>query len=201
MYTASKAESERVARRFQADGAPVVTILPGGVWGPHDPHNGESNQIATNMLKGRQRMLTARGGFPIVDVRDVATAIAAAVEPGRGPRRYLVAGHVISSAQLSRELSRLTGRKRRFVTIPPVVARSPGALVNLVQRVAPFRLPLSNEMLQVGTQPLQSVDDSRANEELGYVARPVDETLRDTVRSLYEDGHITAKEAGLLAEE
>jgi dihydroflavonol-4-reductase len=40
-YCRSKADSELVARKFQALGAPVVSVLPAGVWGPHDPHLGE----------------------------------------------------------------------------------------------------------------------------------------------------------------
>lgn len=41
-YARSKAASEAVARRFQAQGAPVVITHPGAVWGPHDPHLGEA---------------------------------------------------------------------------------------------------------------------------------------------------------------
>ncbi len=33
------------------------------------------------------------GGGPIVDVRDVATVHAAIMEPGRGPRCYMITGH------------------------------------------------------------------------------------------------------------
>jgi dihydroflavonol-4-reductase len=39
-YLGSKAQAERVARRYQQAGAPVVTTYPGFVLGPHDPHLG-----------------------------------------------------------------------------------------------------------------------------------------------------------------
>ena len=48
-YFCSKADSDLVARSFQESGAPVVITYPGSVWGPHDPHLGESTQIARNM--------------------------------------------------------------------------------------------------------------------------------------------------------
>lgn len=39
-YLGAKADAERVARRYQEAGAPVVTTYPGGCLGPHDPHLG-----------------------------------------------------------------------------------------------------------------------------------------------------------------
>src|SRR5262249_2010125 len=39
-YCRSKADSELVARKFQALGAPVVSVLPAGGGGPPDPHPG-----------------------------------------------------------------------------------------------------------------------------------------------------------------
>ena len=40
-YSRSKAESERIARGYQEQGAPVVIVYPGGVIGPDDPYLGE----------------------------------------------------------------------------------------------------------------------------------------------------------------
>lgn len=45
-YAASKAASERIARDLQERGAPVAITYPGMVWGPHDPHLGETSQVA-----------------------------------------------------------------------------------------------------------------------------------------------------------
>jgi dihydroflavonol-4-reductase len=84
-YCRSKADSELVARRYQALGAPVVSVMPAGVWGPQDPHFGEGATLATNVLRNRYPIVM-RGGMHIADVRDVAAVLAAVMEPGRGPR-------------------------------------------------------------------------------------------------------------------
>ena len=91
-YCRSKADSELVARRYQEKGAPVVSVMPAAVWGPHDPHFGEGVTRATNVLKNRYPIVMP-GGMHIADVRDVAAVLAAVMTPGRGPRRYMVAGH------------------------------------------------------------------------------------------------------------
>jgi nucleoside-diphosphate-sugar epimerase len=90
-YCRSKADSEVVARKFQALGAPVVSVMPAGLWGPQDPHMGEGVTLAANVLRGRYPIVMP-GGMHIADVRDVAAVLAAVMKPGQGPRSYLVSG-------------------------------------------------------------------------------------------------------------
>jgi dihydroflavonol-4-reductase len=52
-YLGAKADAERVARRYQEAGAPVVITYPGGCLGPHDPYLGHQLRQARNILKGR----------------------------------------------------------------------------------------------------------------------------------------------------
>jgi nucleoside-diphosphate-sugar epimerase len=74
-YCRSKAESELVARKYQELGAPVVSVMPAAVWGPHDPHFGEGVTRATNVLR-RRYPIVMPGGLHIADVRDVAAVLA-----------------------------------------------------------------------------------------------------------------------------
>ena len=60
------------ARRYQDAGAPVAISYPGMVWGPHDPHLGESNRLAVQILRARLPLIP-NGGMPIIDVRDLAS--------------------------------------------------------------------------------------------------------------------------------
>src|SRR5215204_5657596 len=116
-YAASKAASERVARDLQAAGARVTIFQPGSVWGPHDPHFGESAQLAVPLLRGLVPVRPS-GGFPIVDVRDLAQTLSAAIEAGRGPRRYMVGGRFVTLRALANQLSEMTGRPIRGVDVP-----------------------------------------------------------------------------------
>jgi NAD(P)H-binding len=54
-YLGSKAEAERVARRYREAGAPVVITYPGGVLGPHDPHLGAGLRRLRNLLRAATR--------------------------------------------------------------------------------------------------------------------------------------------------
>lgn len=197
-YSASKADAERLVRIYQAAGNPIISVMPGSLWGPHDPHFGESHRLACNFLKGRMRLLNRGGSFPITDVRDVGAAVAACVEPGHGPRRYLVAGTAVSPRELGQLLSEVTGTRRRSLVLPDGLVSIAGAPLGVLQRISPWRLPLSAEAIRIATTTIGGFDDSRANEELGFTVRPIKETLTDTVRSLSDAGRLR-REAGVLS--
>lgn len=190
-YSRSKAESERVARRYQDQGAPMVITYPGVVIGPHDPYLGESNRSIVEFVNSG---VTMRGGAPLVDVRDVAKVHAAVMEPGRGPRRYMITGHYITVKDLTAMLHEITGRHGRIVAMPAGAARAVGRVADLVQHVVPGRLPFNYEAMWVtALQP--HCDDSRTISELGITPRDLRVTVEDTVRWLADHGHIAATPA------
>lgn len=195
-YPASKAASERVARALQAAGAPVTIVQPGSVWGPHDPHFGESARLAVSLLRGLVPV-RPRGGLPLVDVRDLAQTVSAAVEAGRGPRRYLVGGRFVTLRALASGLSELTGRPIRGVDVPAGVLLPGLRALDRLQRRAPLRLPahFGGAWVLAAGAP---TDDRRAEAELGFRPRPLAETLADTLRSLVRAGRLPARLAGRL---
>jgi nucleoside-diphosphate-sugar epimerase len=196
-YCRSKADSELVARKFQALGAPVVSVLPAGLWGPHDPHVGEGVTLAANVLRKRYPIVMA-GGMHIADVRDVAAVVAAVMRPGRGPRSYMVTGHYVTMPDILGKLSDLSGRRIRFVTLPAGFLAVFGRTADLVQRRVRTRLPWSAESIWIINCDARC-DDSKTRDELQLDPRPLQKTFVDTVHWLVEAGHLTPREAGRLA--
>jgi dihydroflavonol-4-reductase len=198
-YCRSKADSELVARKYQALGAPVVSVMPAAVWGPQDPHLGEGVTLATNVLR-RRYPIVMPGGMHIADVRDVAAVLAAVIEPGRGPRSYMVAGHYVSMPALIRTLADLSGRRIPFVTLPAWFLSGFGRAADVMQRRLGTRLPWDAEGIWVMNCAARC-DDSKTRNELGLAPRPPRETFGDTVRWLVEVGHLSPRQAGRLARE
>jgi nucleoside-diphosphate-sugar epimerase len=195
-YLRSKAEQEAIARRLQEEGAPVVIVQPGWAWGPNDPKLGESDQTARAILGGRQPIISS-GGISIVDVRDVAAALAAVFRPRLGPRRYLLGGHYVTFPELLGLFRELSGRRLPALTLPETLILPVARAADLVQRLLPFRIPIPTGGIWLTKQRARS-DDSRAEAELGFAARDLRETLADTIRSLLETGRLTPKQAGKL---
>jgi len=196
-YCRSKADAELVARRLQALGAPVVSVLPAGLWGPQDPHLGEGVTLAANVLRHRYPVVMP-GGMHIADVRDAAAVLAAVVRPGRGPRRYLATGHYLPMPGIVRALGELSGRRLRFVTLPAWFLAAFGRAADLAQRRLRARLPWSAESIWVVNCDARC-DDSRTREELRLAPRPLRETFADTVQWLVQVGQLTPRQAGRLA--
>jgi nucleoside-diphosphate-sugar epimerase len=197
-YARSKMASERIARRLQEAGAPVTCVYPGGVLGPHDPYLGTIAEMMVWIASGRQPVFP-RGAMHYVDVRDVAAVVAAASEPGKGARRYVVPGWYVDGRQLYGAVSRVTGRRRPHVEPPQSVLRAAARLIDAVNRLLPPRLhvpgdPESMELMARSTE----FDTSPATDELGVVARPLDDSVRDTLLSLAEDGKLRARHLGRL---
>ncbi|MCV2489357.1 NAD-dependent epimerase/dehydratase family protein [Geodermatophilus sp. YIM 151500] len=185
-YSSTKAAAERVARRLQEEGAPVVVTNPGGVWGPHDPHLGDTARVAVRMLHGRLPVLPP-GPMAVVDVRDVAAAHAAAMTPRRGPRRYLLVAEDVPFADLVGMVRRATGRRIPGLVLPLPVARP---LIGARRRV-----PGSLEGPWYALQHARC-DSSATVRELGVALRPAEESVRDTLRWLVQAGHVPARLAG-----
>jgi len=196
-YCRSKADAELVARKFQAAGAPVVSVLPAGLWGPQDPHLGEGVTLAANVLRHRYPIVMP-GGMHIADVRDVAAVLAAVMQPGQGPRSYLVTGHYLTMPDIIGTLAGLTGRRIRFLTLPAGFLAAFGQAADLAQRRLRTRLPWSAESIWIVNCDAHC-DDTKTRDELHLHPRPLQETFTDTIRWLAQTGHLTSRQAGRLA--
>ncbi len=187
-YGASKQEVEHFVRSLQSEGAPVTSFLLGGIYGPVSPHLQGSFHAVTSALDSL--MLTPPGGTGILDVRDVAAMLAKAVEPGRGPRRYLAGGQFLSWIEWTELLSKAAGVDvlHQDVTVQQMVdlgrefdeQRKQGQVVDV---------PLSEEVALIMTGYVPT-DDSKTLEDLGVSYRPAIETLRDTVDYLRSIGRV-----------
>jgi len=195
-YARSKAQGEAIAREAQAGGAPVTIVSPTSVWGPHDPYCGESCRLLGVLLRNRSPFVIT-GSLPIVDVRDVAAGLAAAIEAGKGPRRYLLGGHDTTWRELFGSLRRLTGRSLPGLPTPRPVALATGRTLDVIQRIVPGRAPFGHDAIAIATQRI-TTDDSRARAELGVEPLPLEQTLTDTIRWMVDAGRIPAKAAGIL---
>lgn len=197
-YAQSKIASEKAARRLQNAGAPVVTVYPGAVFGPHDPYRGDNSERLRFILLGRFP-LWPRGGIHVVDARDVAAVIAAVLSPGRGPRRYVVPGHHVDGDQLFAACADVTGRRLPHLVVPARVMAPSTRLIGAAHRRLPERwhYPADQEGLEIVRRDTR-LDDSAARTELGIEPTPFRETIADTVRWLVESGRIAPRRAPRL---
>ncbi|HWC33630.1 MAG TPA: SDR family NAD(P)-dependent oxidoreductase [Mycobacteriales bacterium] len=197
-YTRSKALADELAREHQNAGAPVTIVYPGGVCGPPvgticgDAAEGFASILRLGFLA------LSDGGINVIDVRDLAAVLVATLQPGRGPRRYMVGGTLVSLPQILTVFRQCTGRRLPAMHTPGGVYRGLGGILDGIRRVIPFNTVFTAEAMQLLTRA-KDTDDTLVHDELGIGYRPAAETIEAAVRGLYLAGHITAKQAGRLA--
>jgi dihydroflavonol-4-reductase len=195
-YLESKAASERIAFELRDQGAPVVVTNPGSVDGPNDPNLGESARRTLEQLRNRAPF-AIDGGYPCVDVRDLATAHARLLATGADRPRHLMAGHWTTMIDLVTHLRALTGRRLPLAPLPYRWFERSARLADAAQRRGID--PGFSSMVTYLLRALPGVDDQDTQEALGIRWRPVRETLRDAVAWLYATGRISARTAGAVA--
>lgn len=197
-YGRSKALAEEVARRYQAEGAPVVTTYPGTVVGPAAGELlGElADVIALHVRAGVMPLREA--AWSVIDVRDLGTIHAALVRPGLGPRRFVAGGNFLTMEGQAQVYRDLTGRRFPILPLPPSALRGVGSAMDLVMRMAPIRSLISAEGMAVLTH-WAPTDDHRVHEELRIAYRDPRETFGAALRSLRAAGRLSARHLGLLA--
>ena len=178
-YVNSKHDAENVAMQVGARGLPVVVVNPAFVLGPDDP-TGTSNALVTRLLL-RRIPAYVDGGLNVVDVRDVAAGHLLADEIGNEGERYLLAGRNFTLQRLFADLSRIAG-------VPPPPIRASGTLTSLALEglaLTPIHSPVNADEVRSAMQ-WWTYSNAKAAGELGWVPRPHEETLEDTVRDQLE---------------
>ncbi len=188
-YGTSKRDAELLVRERQADGHPVTSIALGGIYGPDAPHLDGSFGAILGALGSM--MLVPPGGLGVVDVRDAATLLARAVEPGRGPRRYLAGGRFVTWSAWTELLGRAAGVDLHGHVVSAEEMVELGRRFDRQRADGATDAPLSEEAAVIMTSGVPT-DDRATLAEFGVDYRPLIETFRDTVAYLRAGGHLPA---------
>ena len=195
-YGHSKAECERYVRGLQETGHPVAIFYPASIIGPHDPGLSEPMN-AIRIFCSRMGVVTSSGN-QFVDVRDIADACVAALEKLNGPERITLGGHYYPWKDLINTLYELTGRRVPYAPIPGPLLRAFGVLGDGVVALTGANIPITSEGMQYATRWV-CTNDRKFETLLGLGFRDHRQTLADSLRSLYQAGHIKRKHLGKLS--
>ena len=173
-YAKTKGYADRVARRLQQQGAPVVITYPSSVVGRafHTAPGVTERGWAPIVRFGVAPRL--RGGMQMIDICDVADVHTAIMEPGRGPRRYLCGGTLVPFNDMISALERGMGRKIRRIPVSQGIFRGVSRVGDILGGVVPMGDGLTYEAALLLTAATPT-DDTATLRDFGISWRsPVD---------------------------
>ena len=180
-YDETKYRAHLIAEQRAAQGAPVVLVQPGAVYGPGD------HALVGQMIEQASTGKMPAKAFPelglnMVHVEDVAEGILLAHDKGKPGESYVLGGELTTQGELIDKAAAIGGKKPPRLTVPPVMLK---AMIPVSRWVGPaMGLPPNfREMISAAQNVTYWAKDDKARRELGYSPRDLDTGLRQTIQA------------------
>ncbi|MCA9937445.1 MAG: NAD-dependent epimerase/dehydratase family protein [Anaerolineales bacterium] len=168
----------KVAEPLIAEGAPIVIVMPGGIYGPGD----------TSLLGEMMRRFVL-GQMPAVPgpeltitwahVDDIADGHILAAEKGRIGESYILAGPAIPMGEMVDFWSYLTGKPAPLLKVPARAIQPLGPVVGSLESKLPLPDLFSEEAIRMLSATYTARSD-KARRELGWRPRPPQAGMLET---------------------
>lgn len=180
-YAKTKAEATQAVLDAAKAGLDAVVVHPSGILGPYDDAGNHLVQMLRDYLRGKLPACL-RGGYDLVDVRDVAAGCIRAAMHGRAGECYILSNRHYEVCDVLK-LAREAGGGRRLPVLPMWMARAAAPLMGWFARLRHQR-PLYTRYSLYALSSNDRFDHDKATAELNYRPRDLRATVRDTVRYL-----------------
>ena len=168
-----------IAEPMMRDGAPLVIVMPGGVYGP-----GDTSPLAQtlDLYLTRRLPLSPKGtAFCWAHVDDTARAHILAMERGKTGQEYIIAGPPHTLIELLALAERITGIKAPRIHPGPGAMRVMAGFMAAIGSLLPLPAMFSAEAMRASAGVTYIGDNAKAKRELGYDPRPLEAGLRETL--------------------
>jgi len=188
-YKRSKFMAEQLVLDAGRAGQDVVMVNPSTPVGERDIKPTPSGQIIVDFLR-RKFPAYVDTGLNLVDAVDCAEGHLLAMEKARPGERYILGGENLTLKQILDKLGAITGLPSPNVKVPYGVALAAGAWGSLVVGGMLKREPRATiDAVQMSRKKM-FVSSAKAERELGWQSRPVDDSLRRAVEWFKGNGYV-----------
>lgn len=167
-----------VALPLIGQGLPLVIVMPGAIYGPGDTSGIHATLV--QLLRGRL-LATPRGvQFCWGYIEDTARGLRQAMDAGRAGESYLLTGPVHTFEEAFALAARIAGKRQPLLHPRPIVMRAAAAAVGQLERWD-IQSPVAAETLRLMAGTTWIGSSAKAEKELGFTVRPLEEGLRHTI--------------------
>jgi dihydroflavonol-4-reductase len=187
-YKRSKFMAERLVIEAAQAGQNVVMVNPTTPIGERDIKPTPTGRIVVDFLR-RKFPAYVDTGLNLVDVADCAEGHLLAMEKAVPGERYILGGENLTLKQILDNLAAITGLPSPKVKLPYAMAYATGVVDTLVTGTIRKREPrVTLDSVRMGRKKM-FVTSAKAERELGWNPRPVDDALRRAAEWFQANGY------------
>lgn len=170
-WTKSLAE-QKVLEAVKKDGLDACILRPTAIIGPEDLTPSPFGKTILDLHKGSLPFIT-KGGYNLVDVRDLVDTLIFAITKAQKGHIYLLGGSYVSL----KDLAKMANKSKIPMTLSIDLLLSLLPVIKLYDRLFPLKWPISKESLTTLKNAPKNMDCTKARTVLGHKNRPVQQTV------------------------
>lgn len=187
-YDRSKRDGEKIALSY-TDQMEVLVVNPTSIVGPFDFKPSKMGQAIIQMYTGKLAYVL-NGGIDFCDVRDLAHAIVNGLTMGKSGESYLLSGKWYSLKDLAHKVGKSKGQDIKATALPSVFAWIGLPFSALVARLKDEEPLITREAIVAVTAGNRLISSLKAQKELQYNPRPLNETIKDVCDWFMKNGYL-----------
>jgi len=186
-YKQSKFLAEAEVRHLvETQRLPAVIVNPSTPVGPRDIKPTPTGRMILDAASGRMPAFVDTG-LNLVHVDDVAKGHLLAEERGKIGERYILGGENLELGEILRRIAEIVGRKPPTLRLPLSVVWPVAAVAETIGRITGREPLVTFDSLRMARKKM-FFSSAKAERELGYRARPVDQALADAIGWFRQQG-------------
>ena len=167
-----------VAEPLVREGLPLVTVMPGVIYGPGD--TSQVGDLLRQALRGERVVLPGPPtGACWAHVDDVVDGHVRAMEEGTPGEEYIIAGPCHTFKDAFETAARVAGKDLKAVFVAPGLLRTLASVMAVVEKALPVPAGYSAEAMRATGGTTYYGDNGKAKRELGYAPRDLEQGFRD----------------------
>ena len=177
-YAKSKAEANNYVMSLIQNGLPAIIVHPSGIIGPYDDGHSHLVALLKEYYNGKLTSIV-KGGYDFVDVRDVVDGILKAIDKGRVGECYILSNRYYSIREIINIASKITGKKPIKRVLPSWFVKIFAPIAEIWYKIRK-KTPLFTKYAISTINNKDRFSHEKANRELGYSNRNIEDTIKDS---------------------
>lgn len=169
----------QIAEPMMKEGLPLMITLPGLVYGPGDTSS--VRNLLIQYLKGQLPISPQKTAYAWGHIEDIAKGHLLAMEKGRPGESYILAGPIHTLQEALAIAEQITGIKAPRLHPSPALLRGLSQIVRWLEPILPLPEFYRSESIRAIAGVTYIGSSKKAQRELGFTARPLEEGLCETL--------------------